>query len=247
MRICVCFMDLAYVCARLLRTYTAFACVCVWLLRTLCGSYVRIRLIFCASCADFAYVYGFLCALSGFWFVESLNDSILRVLWFVESLDDLILRVLWFFESLDDLIFDFMRVSMIQSWGFFDLLKVSIIRSLICYLRASCSLWLNCMEDPIFRFLLGYLFDDLYVIIGLSGESDLQGSVKFFIHRSACNLLYDITWSSSYTTIFSWFIFRSYLGSFLLILIEQCIYPRRLILLSTMLLCDSYKCRYKWY
>ena len=103
------------------------------LLPTLCGFYECIRLIFCASCAAFASVYGFSCALSSFWFVESLDDPILRallfveslddpilrVIWFVEGLNDSYLRVLWFVESLDDPIFDFLKVLMIRYLGFF--------------------------------------------------------------------------------------------------------------------------------
>ena len=101
---------------------TASAYVCVRFLRTLYGFFVRIRLFFRASCATFAFVYGFLCALSGFcvriwlfvryerillthtafWFLESLGDTILRVLWFGESLDDPILRVRWFVGNTDD-------------------------------------------------------------------------------------------------------------------------------------------------
>ena len=61
-----------------------------------------LRLFFCASFAAFAYIYKNLSVLSYFLFVESLDDTIFKVLWFIESLDNSVLRVIWFFESFDD-------------------------------------------------------------------------------------------------------------------------------------------------
>ena len=184
-----------------MRTYTAFAYVCVQLLRTLCGFCIHIRLIFCASCATFVYVYGFLCALIGFcvriqlfvryerslrmdpdfWFLESLSDPILRFFWSVESTDDPILMVCWFVESPDD-----------------PILRV------IWFVESPCkrSWWLDHLEYP-------------------SGVSDLQGSVKFFIWRFSHDSLSDLNWPSSYQTIFLRFTVRSYFGLFLVDLVEQ--------------------------
>ena len=130
----------------------------------MCVFCVRIRLlrpfvyVFCARCAAFAYVYRFLCALSGFcvrirliflralsgfWFVESLDDPIFRVLWFAESPDNPILRVLWFFESPDD-----------------PILRV------LWFAESPCerSWWLDRMEDPIFRVLSSCLSENLHAI-----------------------------------------------------------------------------------
>ena len=53
------FTAFAHICVRLLRTYTAVLYVFVQILRTLCGFCARIRIWFCALCADFAYMYGF--------------------------------------------------------------------------------------------------------------------------------------------------------------------------------------------
>ena len=77
--------------------------------------------------------------LCGFWFIESLDDPILRVLWFVESIDDPILRVLWFYIVRENNR-DSLKVSMIRSWG-----------SVKFFVRTRCSLWLDRLEDPIFR------------------------------------------------------------------------------------------------
>ena len=160
MRLCLCFKFFAYVCVWLLSTYTAFAYVCVRLLCMLCGFCVRIRLIFCASCAAF----------------------------------------------------DSLKVSMIQSWGFFDLLKVLMIRSwgffdFILYVQKIVINWKSWgfdLEVPssslsardvhydwtVWRIrYLGFrrvLYPrELFVMIGPYRGSDILGSVKFFIWRSA--------------------------------------------------------------
>ena len=70
------------------------------------------------------------------------------------------------------------------------------------------------------------------------------------LYPKICTLwLYHVILSDwgSYPTIFSQFTVRSYLRGFLLILIEQYIYPGRVILLCTMLLCGSYNCRCEGY
>ena len=112
--------------ARLLRTYTAY------LLSKFCG--------FCISIRIFVRV-------ERIWFVESLDDPILRVLWYVESLNDLILRVFWFFAIFRANARDSLKVSMIWYWWF---------------------LW-----DIFPR--------KLFVMIGLSGGSNIYGSVELFI------------------------------------------------------------------
>ena len=61
------------------RLYTAFVYVCVRLLRTLCGFFVCIWLVCFASCADFAYVYGYLCALTAFAYVYGLSFAMFDV------------------------------------------------------------------------------------------------------------------------------------------------------------------------
>ena len=111
---------------RLLRTYTAFAYVCIRLFCTLCRFCVHIRLIVCASCAAFAYVYGFLCALSGF-FVR------IRIFLRVELIfDSLKVLMIWYLGF-----FDLLKVLMIWSWGFFNLLIVSMIQYWGLFFRRS--------------------------------------------------------------------------------------------------------------
>ena len=188
---------------RLFHTCTAY------LLRKFCGFCVRIRL---------------------FVRVQRLFDAF-------ESLYDTILRFFGFaIVSSNDL--ELLKVSTVRSWGFFDLLL--FVRTLVIHwnyrssdledslIRASCSLWLDCMDDPIFRVPLSYF--------------------------SARAVFYDWTfWRIQYLgfrrvlypTICSQFTVRFYLGGFLLILIEQYIYPSGVILLCTMLLYGSYKFRYK--
>ena len=133
----ICFTAFAYVCVLLLRTYTHFSYVCVWLLRTLYVFCVRIGHIFCASSAAFAYVYCFLCTLSGFTYVYSLYFEIFDVdrlegsilagslicyfpcerSWLVESLKDLILRIPSSTIS-DQVVVYYCTVSCILSLGF---------------------------------------------------------------------------------------------------------------------------------
>ena len=167
----------------------------------MCVFYVRIRILrtlvygFCARCAAFAYVYGFLCALSGF--CESIRLIFCDARcgpWFVESLDDPILRVLWFAIVCANAR-DLLKVSMIWSWGFFDFFPG----------RAVCYNWTVARIRSLgFRQVL-------------------------------------------FPTICPWFTVRSYLGGSLLILIEQYIYPGGVLLMCAVLLCGSYKCRYKGY
>ena len=123
MRICVCFKNFAYACVRLLHAYTAFAyvygfCICLctvfahvvrilrtytaYLLRklcgfflrirllcTLCGFCVRIRLIFCARCAAFAYIYAY---LHGVQMRTVSRNLILWVPRFILSVQTLVIR-----------------------------------------------------------------------------------------------------------------------------------------------------------
>ena len=102
-----------------------------------------------------SYVYGFLCALSGFCvhiriFVR--YERLLRMdmaFWFLESFGDPISGI-----------FDLLKVSMIRSWGFIDLLKVPMILSwgffdLLKVCANACddlTVWRIRLEDPIFRF-----------------------------------------------------------------------------------------------
>ena len=144
----------------------------------MCTFCVRIRIlrtfvyVFCARCVASAYVYRFLCVLSGFYVririfvrVERIlicwksRLPILRILWFVESIDDPILMVLWFFEILDDPILRFL-------W------------------------FVESLDDPILRVLWTR---KLFVMIGLSGGSNLYDSVEFFIRISARDSPSDIT------------------------------------------------------
>ena len=90
------------------------------------------------------------------------------------------------------------------------------------FLPASCLLLLNRLKDPIFMVSLSYLSENLHAI--------------------HCPILPD---QVLYPTILSQFTVRSYLGSLLLIFIDQYIYPCGVILMCTMLLCGSYKCTYK--
>ena len=127
MRLCVYFTSLAYVCVRLLRTYMAFAHV-VQLLRTYTAY-------FCASCTAFAYIYGFcarwadLCTYTAYLLWCSMRtvsrDPILRVPQFLFSVWTLVIRG--------------------QSQGsFFE-------DSVDFFVRTSCSLLLDSLEDLILR------------------------------------------------------------------------------------------------
>ena len=120
------------------------------------------------------------------------------------------------------------------------------------FFRASCSLLLDRLEDPILRVpsisfsaqsarsywtvsgiqSLGFrrvLFPcELLVLIGPSRGSDIEGFCQVICPKICFR-----------------FTVRSYLGGFLFILIEQYIPPSGVTLMCTMMLCGRYKCRYE--
>ena len=193
----------------LLCTYTAY------LLRKLCRFFIRIqlfvrvdRLLICIRIIVrveqiLIWSWGFFDFLK-----EQTDDPILRVLWFAKSPDNPILRVLWFPESLDNLI---LRV--------------------LWFPESPCkhSWLLDRLDDTIFKVPLSSLSDDLHVMIGLSVWSDIEGSIELFIWRSARNSLSDLTWSISYSKIFSQFTVWYYLRGYALffVAIDRSIYLSR--------------------
>ena len=171
-RICVYFTAFVYACVRRLRTYTACMYVCVRILRTLCGFCVRIRLIICASCADFAYVYGFLYMLSGFAYVYGLYFAKFDVDC-LEGSDIASYLVCFVRENARDSL----KVSRIWYWGFRWVLfprkllvnigpsqGSNLEVSVEFFFCARCSLLLDPIKDPILRVLLSYLFNKILVI-----------------------------------------------------------------------------------
>ena len=126
-RLCTAFAHVV----RILGTYTAYLlrklcgfCVCIRLLCALNGFCVSIRLIFCGHCAAFAYVYGLYSRCSNADSLEGYDlasSSIFfgscKLSWFVDSLEDPILRVLSISLSARAVCY-YWTVLRIRSWGF---------------------------------------------------------------------------------------------------------------------------------
>ena len=107
----------------------------------------------------------------------------------------------------------------IQSSGFFDL-----------FCQCKRSWFVDSIEDPILR---------------VTSSSFSAQAARYY-----WTVLRIWSWGFRrflFPTSCSWFTVWSYLGGFLLILIEQYIYPGAVISLFTMLLCGSYKCRNEGY
>ena len=98
------------------------------------------------------------------------------------------------------------------------------------FFRARCSLLLDRIEDPILRVPPSYFS---------AKSACYYWTISRIRYWGFCRVICP--------TICLWFTVRSYFGCFFLILIEQYIYPGGVILLWTMLLCGSYKCRYEGY
>ena len=143
---------------QLLRTFVNGFCVNIWLLCIFVYG-------FFASCAAFADVYGCVCVLSGFWFFESLDDPILRVL-----------RFFIVCANARDLL----KVSMIRSkwfcWVLFphDMFVIigpsrgsDLKGSVKFFFRASYLLLLGRLGDQIFRVPSSYFPDNLIAIQSL--------------------------------------------------------------------------------
>ena len=129
-------------CIRLCTTFAYIYGFCV----RLCIDFAHfVQLMFCASCVSFAYVYKFLCTLSGF---------CIRILIFVRVERILVSLNSWW-SNLE---------GSLMCWKYrWSNLKGSLIswKSRWSIFRASCSLLLDCLEDPIFmvplKSLSGYL------------------------------------------------------------------------------------------
>ena len=192
----------------------------------MCVFCVNIRLFFCARCVDFSYVYGL---------------SFAQVVWILH-----------------------IYTAFCARWAAFDLLKYwfsDLEGSLICYCLCNQSFLIEIFDYPIFRVLLGSFsawavcYDCIVWKIQFLGFCQVlyPTSCLWFNFQAG---LYDWTVSRIrylcvcrviYPTICLRFTVRSYLVSFLLILIEQYIYLGGVILLCTILIYGRYKCKYKGY